>query len=202
MTRVQITAADRIVIEGSTPELRFQLVDKFGAPITKASITAMTLDYVNVADYSAINSRTAQDVLDTNNVTLQADLTTSAATAANPVVITTTASHNLNTGDYVYITGVGGMTEINDRTFQIRRVSATKFSLQGEDGTSHTAYSSAGSVYTALVQWTLQALDTVITDTTTVSKGSVESHNAHFTWTYNSGLVGAEDIAIDVRRNY
>jgi hypothetical protein len=37
------------------------------------------------------------------------------------------------------------MVEINDRTFTVTRVDANTFSLDGEDGTGHTAYSSGGT---------------------------------------------------------
>lgn len=70
--------------------------------------------------------------------------TITGATAANPVVITSTA-HGLATGDKVRIAGVVGMTEINQREFTILRVDANSFQLIGEDGSSHTAYSSGGS---------------------------------------------------------
>jgi hypothetical protein len=71
------------------------------------------------------------------------------ATAANPVVITSN-NHGLQTGDTCRITGVVGMVEINDRTFTVTRVDANTFSLDGEDGTGHTAYSSGGT-FTAYI---------------------------------------------------
>jgi hypothetical protein len=71
------------------------------------------------------------------------------ATAANPVVITSN-NHGLQTGDTCRITGVVGMVEINDRTFTVTRVDANTFSLDGEDGTLHTAYSSGGT-FTAYI---------------------------------------------------
>jgi hypothetical protein len=65
------------------------------------------------------------------------------ATTANPVVITSN-DHGLQTGDTVEIDNVGGMVEINGRTFTVTRVDANEFSLDGEDGTGHTAYTSGG----------------------------------------------------------
>ncbi len=78
--------------------------------------------------------------------------TITGATQASPVVITTSASHGLTTGDEVYITGVVGMTQLNKRQFKVTSLTATTFSLQlmdgttNVDGTGYTAYSSAGSV--------------------------------------------------------
>jgi hypothetical protein len=71
------------------------------------------------------------------------------ATTADPVVITSN-NHGLQTGDTCTITSVGGMVEINDRTFTVTRVDANTFSLDGEDGTGHTAYTSGGSFAAAI----------------------------------------------------
>jgi hypothetical protein len=65
------------------------------------------------------------------------------ATTADPVVITSN-DHGLQTGDTVEIANVGGMVEINGRSFTVTRVDANTFSLDGEDGTGHTAYTSGG----------------------------------------------------------
>jgi len=76
------------------------------------------------------------------------------ATKANPCVITTGSAHGLASGDQVYFTGVGGMTELNGRTLNITVLSTTTFSLQTLNGatgtdinsTSYTTYTSGGSV--------------------------------------------------------
>ena len=69
--------------------------------------------------------------------------TITGATQANPVVITA-AAHGLADADLVTITGVGGMTEINNRQFTVNQTAAGTFELVGEDGTGHTAYTSGG----------------------------------------------------------
>ena len=51
-----------------------------------------------------------------SQVTLPA-VNISGATRANPVVITTGSSHGYATGDEVYISGVEGMIELNNRNF-------------------------------------------------------------------------------------
>lgn len=68
------------------------------------------------------------------------------ATAADPVVVTS-ASHGFTNGDTVFISGVIGMTELNDRTFTVANKAANTFELSGEDGSAYTAYSSAGTAY-------------------------------------------------------
>jgi len=69
--------------------------------------------------------------------------TISAITQASPPVVTSTA-HGLTDGDVVKITGAGGMTEVNGKTFIIEELSANTFSLLGVDGTGYGAYTSGG----------------------------------------------------------
>ena len=78
-------------------------------------------------------------------------LSITGATQANPVVITTATTHQLENGDSVEISGVVGMTELNARTFYVKVKTSTTLELYtnsalsiSEDGTSHTAYTSGG----------------------------------------------------------
>lgn len=61
-------------------------------------------------------------------------------TGATPRVVSTSANHNLSTGDYVTIDGVGGAVSANG-TWQVTVSSATAFSLDGSvgGGASYTA---------------------------------------------------------------
>lgn len=70
--------------------------------------------------------------------------TISAVTQANPAVVTT-GTHTFVTGESVTISGVVGMTELNDNTYVITVLSPTTFSLDGIDSTAFTAYTSGGS---------------------------------------------------------
>lgn len=67
------------------------------------------------------------------------------ATQANPVVITSNA-HGLSNGDRVVITGVLGMTQLNNREFTVAGATANTFELSGINGTGFSAYTSGGSV--------------------------------------------------------
>lgn len=69
------------------------------------------------------------------------------ATQANPVVITSNA-HGLVNGEKVRITGVVGMTQINNLVFTVAGVTTNTFQLSGIDGTAYSAYTSGGT-------WTL-----------------------------------------------
>lgn len=74
-----------------------------------------------------------------------------AATQANPVQITTSAPHGFSTGDEVFISGVGGMTQITEERWKITVTGASTFTLQDQvdgtnvDGTTFTAYTSGGT---------------------------------------------------------
>lgn len=77
------------------------------------------------------------------------------ATQANPASITQVA-HGYSTGDWIYITGVLGMTQLNGRYYSITVTGANAYTLADLNGvavnsTGYTAYSSAGTgarVYT------------------------------------------------------
>lgn len=71
-------------------------------------------------------------------------LTITAATQADPVVLSVV--NTLSNNDTVAVKSVVGMTEINERLFTVANQTGTTIELEGEDGTGHTAYSSAGTV--------------------------------------------------------
>lgn len=93
------------------------------------------------ADVSVTSN--ASDLLQVNNLELTKAKTISGATRANPCVISIT-KHGYKTGEEVYIDTVSGMTELNRRTFRITVVNEDSLELDGEDATTHTAYSSGG----------------------------------------------------------
>lgn len=73
----------------------------------------------------------------------RATATITGATQANPCVVTAN-SHGFSNGDLIYISGVVGMTEINNRLFTAASVAANTFELTGVNSTAYTAYSSGG----------------------------------------------------------
>ena len=100
---------------------------------------------------------------------LESSKAISAATVADPVVVTT-ATHSYTTGDEVFITGVVGMTEINDQRFKITVLTSTTFSLQNQltgvdiDGSAFTAWSSAGTsskIFEIVTPWAIADMDNV-----------------------------------------
>lgn len=71
--------------------------------------------------------------------------TITAATQTNPVSLTV-ASHNFVAGDKVLVAGVVGMTQLNDRVFEIAVTDASTVTLPGVDGTALSAYTSGGTL--------------------------------------------------------
>jgi hypothetical protein len=71
--------------------------------------------------------------------------TITGATRASPCVITA-ASHGFVNGDRVWITGIVGMSQLNNRHFTVANVTANTFELSGVDATTYGTYSVGGSV--------------------------------------------------------
>lgn len=72
------------------------------------------------------------------------------ATQADPCVVTITG-HGYSNGDEVYINGITGMVELNNRNFKVANVTADTFSLQYMDGsdvdsTGFSLYQADGTV--------------------------------------------------------
>lgn len=69
----------------------------------------------------------------------------SAATQTSPVQLTVTG-HGFETGDLTMITGVVGMTQLNDKMYKITVVDANTVTLDGVDGTAFAGYTSGGTL--------------------------------------------------------
>ena len=69
------------------------------------------------------------------------------ATQTNPVRLQI-VGHGYTTGRLAMITGVVGMTQINDKMYRLTVIDADNVSLDGVDGTAFTAYVSGGSCTT------------------------------------------------------
>lgn len=78
--------------------------------------------------------------------TIAGTKTVSGATKANPCVITTSAAHGLSNDDYVMITSVGGMTQLNNKLYKITVVDADEFSLQGVNSSAFSDFTTGGTV--------------------------------------------------------
>ncbi len=78
----------------------------------------------------------------------------SGITRASPGVITSNG-HGFVTGDYVWISGVRGMTQINDKAYQVVRINNNSYSLRSANGAVSTNgwnnYSNSGIARECLV---------------------------------------------------
>ena len=76
--------------------------------------------------------------------------TITGATQADPVELTI-SGHGLSTGDEIFISSVGGMTELNNKRFLVTNTGANTITLQDQvtgndvDGTGYTTYTSGGT---------------------------------------------------------
>lgn len=92
----------------------------------------------------------------------------SAVTKANPCVVTVSAAHNLRDGASVIFGSVGGMTELNTNTYEVRVIDATSFSLCDErgvpvDSSSFTTYTSGGTATQIDTKWGTLSPGTIVT---------------------------------------
>ena len=83
-----------------------------------------------------------------NGQITESNKTITGITQANPAVVTS-SSHGYSNGDFVIISGVVGMTEVNGKTFKVADKTTNTFELQDVDGndinsSGYTAYSSSG----------------------------------------------------------
>ena len=65
-------------------------------------------------------------------------------TNANPAVVTA-ASHGFSNGDRVFLSGVEGMTQVNNLEFTVAGATTDTFELSGIDSSAYTAYASGGT---------------------------------------------------------
>jgi hypothetical protein len=97
---------------------------------------------------SYIAGETATNTLELFSNTKNA-ATISAATQANPVVITA-AAHGLANSDEIGIFSVAGMVELNGNGYTVANVTTDTFELSGINGTGFTAYTSGGDIRAAI----------------------------------------------------
>lgn len=85
--------------------------------------------------------------------TLGATFAISGITQANPAVVTA-VGHTFVVGDAVYITGVGGMTQISEQMYIVTAIGANTITLGQVDSTGFSAYTAGGTaVKNATLRW-------------------------------------------------
>src|SRR5574344_708818 len=148
-------------LDNNAGDLKIKALGTVSSNITLATNTVTTADVSGAISITLPTTLVAGNentvVFDftttsSSSPTINQDATTvniTAASNATPIVITATA-HGFNTGDKVYITGVGGNTAANG-TWVVTRLTADTFSLNGSVGNG--AYTSGGTVRKANFKW-------------------------------------------------
>jgi hypothetical protein len=115
-----------------------------GATVLRYKITAVDAD-------TFVESLAGLDGTKSNSIT--------GISQANPAVVTYSGSDNFTEGDTVRITGVVGMTQVNDLEFVVGTVNtgANTFQLRGINSTNYTAWSSGGTAAVVSVSRPLDA---------------------------------------------
>lgn len=160
-----------------TPQtLTSEFEPNFSTTISTDDVTVTDANIANVTTYDTIDFRTPISVgglilsgaypisliLGTTNYQIVAasDAATTRGTLAitnisqaATGVVTYTGSDNIANGDLVYIYGVTGMTQVNNRLFTVANLNAgaNTFELSGVNTTAYTAYSADGTVSAASV---------------------------------------------------
>lgn len=124
-----------------------------GSTFTNAYVSGGTAVATDVG-YMRIKSLGAYVIEDENAIT--------AITKANPGIFTyTNTNYSLQNGDWIYITGVGGMTNFNGLTWIVYNVSGATFSVKDlfgnpVDTSAFSTYTSGGAlsrIYTIPAPW-------------------------------------------------
>jgi len=151
-----------------------------------------------------------------NGQITEGNKTITAITAANPAVVTS-SSHGYSNGDFVNISGVVGMTEVNGKTFKVADKTTNTFELQNVDGTDinssgYTAYSSGGianKIYQITTEYTTaQLFDLKFAQSADVMYICHNSHEVmklsrtgHTSWTLTEVDFGTKDVGRIIKFN-
>lgn len=111
-------------------------IETFHFSDSETYIMEFTPSLLRIYEDSSITLNTSSDTI-------------SGATQADPCVLTVTG-HSFANGDEIRVTGIVGMTELNDRYFVVRNQATNTIELEdmfgnSVDSTGYTAYGSAGT---------------------------------------------------------
>src|SRR5690349_14888113 len=95
--------------------------------------------YLDTAQVLKMKPNLGQVFMDELLSQLATEVSVSAATATNPVALTTDSPHGYSTSDSVYVEGATGMTGINGQ-WTITVTGANTFQLNGLNGSAFAAY--------------------------------------------------------------
>ncbi len=106
----------------------------FQFSVTQAYILLFEENVIRIFKDNAIVTATPQNI--------------TAISKSSPATVTYSGADTYANGDPILITGVAGMTEVNNREFIVANVNAgaNTFQLSGVDSTNYTTYTSGGTV--------------------------------------------------------
>lgn len=141
-----LSDAERRDVHMKLEELAYQhrLIDEATGEATLFGSSAAIMDFTRYANASTgqTEDRNQHFTINWNTDYIGSEAITG-ITKANPAVVTS-AGHDRETGDRVYITGVAGMTEVNGNVYTVTKLDANTFSL-GVNSTGYGTYTSGGT---------------------------------------------------------
>jgi hypothetical protein len=121
-----------------------------------------------------------------------APVTISNITKANPAVVTTATNHGLQTNQIVFISNVGGMTQVNNKYYRATVLSSTTLQLNATDSTGFSNYTTGGTTNGAPSGATVMVPVSAVTN---ANPGVVTTSVAHgFTTGQKIKLYGASGM--------
>ena len=151
-----LTTGSQILIQGVSG-----LSTATGGP-SEVNDTSFWVDVISANTFALYNNKTRTIPFSGSTTSYFGSIVTltayvSSGTVVSPVTITAT-SHNLSTGTKIYIDGIVGTTQLNQRTFFVDALDNNNLALFNnsilevpENGTGYTSYSSSGTVYLYVV---------------------------------------------------
>jgi len=91
-------------------------------------------------------SKAIHSIFRTHEDYAELSISTIALVGTNTVKVTTTAAHNLDTDDYVWLWDILGTIELNDAICKVTVINGTQFGLQLTRSDWFTAYTLGGKV--------------------------------------------------------
>lgn len=139
------------------------------------------------------------------NSTLNGSITN--VTKSNPGVITLSPGHGRSNGSKIYITGVNGMTQVNNRSFTLENNVGDTFELSGENTSSYGVYTSGGTWQEVIPAYFEKTKDAIPDGTTAtfnsgkslITVGSAPKGSRLINVRNVSGNIAIEDEAEEVR---
>jgi hypothetical protein len=181
-----------VIMEGTTAEMSFVILDYYGEPLALGEVNTLTLTFRDDLSEQIINTREAQNVLNTNDVTfgIESLPETPVDFIGSSKVIRLLSGNwsNFPIREGIQIIVSGSIQ--NNATFHVVSVSGTDLRVQ------EAIVSESGQDITisipGKVTWTMQPGDTVILD----ERLAEETKIASFSWVWDTINRGAQDFTL------